>query len=192
MHISEGVLKPEIIAPAAAVSGIYVAYLLYKLKANDIPKVASMSALFFAASFIHFPLGPSSIHLVLSGILGAILGRNAFLAIFIGLLLQAIFFAFGGIGVLGVNSIVIGLPAILGYFIIHTKLPKQLSFFLVGFVPIFVSSILLSLVLVLNGKIFIDVAKLVFFANIGLVFIEGLISFVILNFIYKVNKGLIK
>ena len=35
MHISEGVLKPEIIIPAAVVAGVWVAYLVYKLNFKD-------------------------------------------------------------------------------------------------------------------------------------------------------------
>ncbi|WP_035171471.1 cobalt transporter CbiM, partial [Campylobacter fetus] len=97
MHISEGVLKPEIIVPAAVIGGIWIAYLLYKLKFNDIPKIACMSAMFFIASFIHIPIGPTSIHLILSGLIGAFLGFNAGLAIFAALLLQALLFGYGGI-----------------------------------------------------------------------------------------------
>ena len=92
MHISEGILKAEIIIPAAVVAGVWVAYLLYRLNFKDIPKIACMSAIFFVASFIHIPLGPTAIHLVLGGLVGAFLGVNAIIAIFVGLLLQALFF----------------------------------------------------------------------------------------------------
>lgn len=193
MHISEGVLKPEIIIPAAVFSTSFFAYLIYKLKTYDIPKIACMSAVFFVASFIHIPIGVTSIHLILSGFIGAVLGINAFLAIFIGLLLQAVFFAYGGITVLGVNAIVIGLPAILSIFLVRLfiKNKNPIFLFLVGFVTIICSSFLLSLVLVINGDEFLAIAKLSFMSNIALAVIEGIITLFGLSYIFKVNKELL-
>ena len=44
----------------------------------------------FVASLVHVPVGPSSMHLVLNGLLGLLLGWAAFPAILVGLLLQAV------------------------------------------------------------------------------------------------------
>ncbi|AVK80449.1 cobalt transporter CbiM [Campylobacter fetus] len=194
MHISEGVLKPEIIVPAAVIAGIWVVYLLYKLKFNDIPKIACMSAMFFIASFIHIPIGPTSIHLILSGLVGAFLGFNAILAIFVALLLQALLFGYGGITVLGVNLLMIASPAIFGLYFLRLSFKKfrVLNWFLVGFVPILISSVILSLILALNGNEFLPVATLAFVSNLALMVIEGLISLFGISFIYKVNKDLLK
>nr|MBP3724511.1 cobalt transporter CbiM [Campylobacter sp.] len=194
MHISEGVLKPEIIIPASILSVSLAVYLIYKLKPYQIPKIACMSAIFFVASFIHIPIGATSVHLILSGFVGAVLGVDAFLAIFIGLLLQAVFFAYGGISVLGVNAIIIGFPAILAIVFVRlfSKNKNIIFLFLAGFVPILLSSFLLSLVLVLNGDEFIAIAKLAFVANSVLSIIEGIIAFFGLQFIYKVNKDILK
>lgn len=194
MHISEGVLKPEIIIPASILSVSLAGYLIYKLKPCEIPKIACMSAVFFVASFIHIPIGITSVHLILSGFVGAVLGINAFLAIFIGLLLQAVFFAYGGISVLGVNAIIIGIPAILAIVFVRLFLKNKniIFLFLAGFLPILLSSFLLSLVLVINGDEFLAVAKLVFVANSVLSIIEGVIAFFGLQFIYKVNKDILK
>lgn len=194
MHISEGVLKPEILIPAAALAVVWVVYLVYKLNLKEIPKVACMSALFFVASFIHIPLGPTSIHLMLGGLIGAFLGVNAMIAIFVGLLLQALLFGYGGLSVLGVNLLMIGAPAVLGGYFLKLSFKKfrALNWFLVGAVPLFVSSCILSLVLTLNGNEFIAVASLAFASNIALVGIEGLISFFVISFIYSVNKEFLK
>ena len=193
MHISEGVLRPEIILPCWAVSACAVAVITYKLKTEQIPKIACLSAIFFVASFIHFPLGPTSIHLVLSGFIGAILGFEAILAIFVGLFLQALFFGYGGLSVLGVNTLIIAFPAVLSFYILKLvcKFQKQISFFLAGFVPILLSSFLLSLVLALNGDEFFKVAVLAFGVNAGLALIEGVISLFGLSFIYKVKKEIL-
>ncbi|CZE47212.1 cobalt transporter CbiM [Campylobacter geochelonis] len=193
MHISEGVLKPEILIPAAAVSAVWLGWLFYKLEFEKIPKIACMSALFFIASFIHVPIGVTSIHLVLSGLIGAMLGANAVIAIFAALFLQGLLFGYGGITTLGVNLLVMALPALLGRVFLRLSFIKfqKLMWFLVGFVPILLSSVLLSLVLALNGDEFLAVAYLAFMSNLPLMAIEGLISLFALTFIYKTNRDLL-
>lgn len=190
MHISEGVLKPEILVPAGIITAGLTAYLLYKIKPNDIVRTACMSAVFFVGSFVHFPLGPSSLHLVLGGVVGAFSGRFAFLSILVALLFQGIFFGFGGLSTLGVNALIIGLPAIFGAYFVRlgnekTKSLQKLFYFLAGFVPVAISSILLSAVLLLNGDEFRTIASLVLLTNSALCVIEGLICALLLSFIAK-------
>ena len=199
MHISEGVLKPEIIIPAAVVAGVWVAYLVYKLNFKDIPKIACMSAIFFVASFIHIPLGPTAIHLVLGGLVGVFLGVNAIIAIFVGLLLQALFFGYGGISVLGVNLLMIAVPTIFARYFVklsfkeqkYQKIYRYICWFLVGFIPLLCSSLILSGVLVLNGKEFLAISGLALAANFPLMIVEGIISLFAISFIYRVNKELL-
>lgn len=190
MHISEGVLKPEILVPAGIITAGLTAYLLYKIKPNDIVRTACMSAVFFVGSFVHFPLGPSSLHLVLGGVVGAFSGRFAFLSILVALLFQGVFFGFGGLSTLGVNALIIGLPAIFGAYFVRlgnekTKSLQKLFYFLAGFVPVAISSILLSAVLLLNGDEFRAIASLVLLTNSALCVIEGLICALLLSFIAK-------
>ncbi|RAX54838.1 cobalamin biosynthesis protein CbiM [Helicobacter sp. 16-1353] len=194
MHIAEGVLKPEIIIPSAIIAGIWVAYLIYRLDLRDIPKIACLSALFFVASFIHVPLGVTSIHLVLSGLIGAFLGLNAMIAIFVGLLLQALLFGYGGITTLGINLLIIGTPSICGRFFLKMSFKKfkALNWFLVGAIPLFISTCLLSIILSLNGDEFIPIATLAFISNLPLMGIEGIISLFGISFIYKVKKEFVE
>lgn len=199
MHISEGILKAEIIIPAAVAAGVWVAYLLYRLNFKDIPKIACMSAIFFVASFIHIPLGPTAIHLVLGGLVGAFLGVNAIIAIFVGLLLQALFFGYGGISVLGVNLLMIAVPTIFAKYFVklsfkeqkYQKIYRYICWFLVGFIPLLCSSLILSGVLVLNGKEFLAISGLALAANFPLMIVEGIISLFAISFIYRVNKELL-
>ena len=72
--------------------------------------VAILAAAFFVGSLIHVPIGPSSVHLILNGLLGMLLGWAAFPSIFVALMLQAILFQYGGITVLGVNTFKIIVP----------------------------------------------------------------------------------
>jgi len=190
MHISEGVLKPEILITGAVISTVIGFYALKKLKNEEIPLVAVFSALFFLGSFIHIPIGPASVHLILNGIIGAILGVRAFIAIGIALLLQGLLFGYGGISTLGVNTLNLALPALLGYaiFSLHVKtdLLKKVKYFFIGFLPVTASASMLSLTLACNGEALISAAKIAFIANMPVMFIEGLITMFAFLFLEKV------
>ena len=90
MHISEGILS----VPVLATTGVLAAGLViagFKQTSDDqVPRVAVFSALFFLASFIHIPVGPTQLHLILNGLIGAVLGIRAFPALFLALLLQGL------------------------------------------------------------------------------------------------------
>lgn len=196
MHISEGVLEPQILIGGAVLSIAICSYAIKKLKNEEIPLVSVFSALFFLASFIHVPVGLVSIHLILNGIIGAILGVRAFIAIAIALLLQGLLFGYGGVSTLGINTFNLALPALLGYFIIslHVEnlLLKKIKYFFVGFLPISLSALFLSLTLALNGDAFVNAAKAAFFANLPLMFIEGLITMFALLFLEKVYPQILR
>jgi ABC-type Co2+ transport system permease subunit len=82
------------------------------VREEEIAQVGVLTAAFFVASQIHVPLGPTSVHLLLNGLLGVMLRWRAALAIPVGLLLQAALFGHGGFTTLGVNSCVLTLPAL--------------------------------------------------------------------------------
>ncbi|MDR3347279.1 MAG: cobalt transporter CbiM [Helicobacteraceae bacterium] len=196
MHISEGVLRPEILIGGAVVASAVTAYALYRLKSESIPTVSAFSALFFLASFVHVPIGVTSAHLILSGLVGAILGLEAFVAIGVALLFQGVLFAFGGITTLGINLCVLATPALIARAIFVCKAPNKAAqnaqWFLTGFVPIAFGAFLLSAVLALNGEGFYAAAKLAFVAHIPVMIIEGIITMLALNFIRKVRPQLLE
>jgi len=190
MHISEGVLKPEILIVGAVISIGITAYALKKLKNEEIPLVAVFSALFFLGSFIHIPVGPASIHLVLNGIIGAILGIRAFITIGIALLLQGLLFGYGGVSTLGINTFNMAVPALLAYtiFSLHVKSSwlKKIKYFSVGFLPVTLSALMLSITLGINGEALIPAAKVAFISNMPVMFIEGFITMFAIAFLEKV------
>ena len=63
---------------------------LRRLDYDHLSKVAVLSATFFVASLIHFPIGPTSFHLTLNGLIGVILGWAAFPALLAHLPLMAV------------------------------------------------------------------------------------------------------
>ena len=70
MHISEGVLSAPVLATGAALTAAGCGIGLKKLDYDRVPQVAILTSAFFVASLIHVPIGPSSVHLVLNGLMG--------------------------------------------------------------------------------------------------------------------------
>jgi cobalt/nickel transport system permease protein len=95
MHISDGVLPMAVTVATAAMAVVGVAVSLKKVGNEDLPKIAVVTSSFFVASLVHLPFGPTSVHLILPGVVGALLGPAAFLSIALGLFLQSLLFQFG-------------------------------------------------------------------------------------------------
>lgn len=196
MHISEGVLSAPVLLAGWAITAPAVAAILWRVRQSEIPRIACFSALFFVASFVHLPVGVSSMHLMLSGLVGAFLGSRAILAIFVALFLQGVFFGFGGLSVLGVNTAVIGFPAVLGGLFAAAAKAQELKvrtqkiyLFLAGFVPIVCSMLLLDLVLFISGREFFAIATLISLEGAILAVLEGIITLFALSFIAKFYGG---
>jgi cobalt/nickel transport system permease protein len=164
----------------AAVGGIAMG--LRNLPLERIPAAGVLSASFFVASLIHVPIGPSSVHLILNGLAGLVLGWAAFPALFVGLLLQAVFFGFGGLTVLGVNALNIALPAVLVGLLFRPLVargsPMQGAIWggIGGGVAIAATTLAVAFSLMLSGDEFILAAQLVFFAHIPVMVIEAVLS----------------
>jgi cobalt/nickel transport system permease protein len=116
VHISDGVLLPSWEIGGFALAGLLAVFGAWRIRDEEIPRVAVLTAAFFVASLIHVPVpgGPKT-HLILNGLLGVVLGRRALLAVPVGLFLQAALFGHGGYVALGVNSCVMGIPALLAW-----------------------------------------------------------------------------
>ena len=113
MHISEGVLSAPMLAAGWAGCAGLMAVSLNKTGYDKLPRVSVMAAVFFLGSLVHVPLGPASVHLLLSGLIVLFLGWSAVLAVFLALTLQALLFGFGGLSVLGPNTFQMALPMLL-------------------------------------------------------------------------------
>ena len=82
----------------------------WRIRDEEMPRIAILTAAFFVSSLIHIRVGPTSIHLLLTGLVGVLLGRRAALAIAVGLLLQMLLIGHGGWSTLGVNTCVMTFP----------------------------------------------------------------------------------
>ena len=128
MHISEGVLSAPVLVTGAVLAAAGVAVGLKKMDYEKIPQVAVLSSAFFVASLIHVPIGPSSIHLIINGINGLLLGWLCFPSILVALSLQAILFQFGGITVLGINTVNMALPGVICYYLFNRLVNQKRVF----------------------------------------------------------------
>jgi cobalt/nickel transport system permease protein len=126
MHIPDGILPAAVNVAGYATAGAATWYSLRKINEQEnpqegVPKAALLTAAFFVASWIHIPVPPTSVHLILNGLLGVVLGYYAMPAILIGLFFQAVMFQHGGLTTLGVNATMMGIPALLAYFIFQQR-----------------------------------------------------------------------
>ena len=189
MHISDGILSSEVIVTTSILSLGLLAFSLKGIKNKNIALISAMSAIFFIASFIHIPLGPTQIHLVLIGIIGIILGSQVFLGLLIALLLQATLLGFGGLSSLGANLIIMALPSYLIFLVVKMGLLNFLSikikYFMVGFLPVLLSTLILALVLALSKEEYLIASYTVIAANIPAMIIEGLVTLFLINYLKK-------
>lgn len=189
MHISEGVLTLPVLAGGACLAAAGMAPALRRLPWQRVMSVGVLAATFFVASLIHIPLGPGSVHLIMNGLLGAVLGWAALPAIAVALFLQAVLFQFGGLTTLGVNVCVMAFPALLcGMFFRRFFLNRKTrpwAAFACGFGSVLLSALLCALALALSGDAFILAAWALFSAHIPIMFIEGLLTMGTVTYLAK-------
>jgi len=193
MHISEGVIAAPILVAgvAGAVAGCAIG--LKKMDLENTPKVAVLSSAFFVASLIHVPIGPTSVHLVLNGLVGILLGWISFPAVLVALLLQAVLFQFGGITTLGVNTVVMAVPALACY-LLYARFVRSrnngvaaIAGFLAGVTGILLAGMIVALFLMFTGEQFIAVAKLFIIVHVPVMVIEGILTAFIVMFVRRIK-----
>lgn len=196
MHISEGLLSGPVIISGIALATAGTAIGLKRLNYDRIPRAAILSAAFFVASLIHVPLGPSSVHLILNGLVGLILGWGAFPVILVALALQALLFQFGGITTLGVNTVIMAFPAVIGYYLFGPIVRKQLRIALpaafgCSALSVFLGAVLVGLALTFTEKNFLKVSAMVAAVHIPVMIIEGMITAFCVAFLKKVHPEML-
>lgn len=196
MHISEGVLSGPVLAAGAAVALAGTAVGLRKLDLDRVAQAGMLAAAFFVASLIHVPVGPSSVHLIMNGIVGLLLGWAAFPAILTALLLQAMLFQYGGITTLGINAVIMALPAVVCYFLCGPFILKRPSIaavaaFACGAGSVFLGALLVGASLMFTEGSFFEVAGLVVTAHLPVMLIEGVMTVFCVAFLKKVKPEML-
>jgi cobalt/nickel transport system permease protein len=125
------------------------------------------------------------------------LGWLCFPSILIALSLQAILFQFGGITVLGVNTVIMALPGLIGYYVFgglikgKNRLLSLTAAFAVGFFSVLLSGIFVAGALLSTGESFTSAAKLILLAHLPVMIIEGIITLFCVAFLKKVKPELL-
>ena len=211
MHIPDGFIPPSVCITGYAVAGGLTWYSLKQIQQDpnpqaNIPKASLLTAAFFVVSSIHIPLPPTSIHLVLNGLMGTLLGYYAFLAIPIGLFFQAVIFNHGGMSTLGVNTIIMAVPALAAYHLFSWRervaLPETIKTkifaFLSGMLALMMSATIFSAIAILTITPDLDSTieqraifiSLISYGIQGL--IEGAFTFMLISFLEQVKPELLK
>ena len=198
MHLADGVLSTPVIIATYGASIVALAIAAKGIEEEDIPKISLMSATFFAASLISIPVPPTSVHPLLCGLIGIILGKRAALAFFPALLLQALLFKHGGITSLGANTIMLFIPAYISY-LLYNKLPIKKPLIragLVGVVSVIMTVIILIILLALTDQRFaqgdFSVVKIAIVGHLPILIGESIITGFAVQFIEKNKPNWIK
>jgi len=198
MHITEGMLSGEMVLATGALAAGAIAIGVWRMKHEEIPRVAVMSAVFFMASLIHVPIGPASAHLVLNGLMGMLLGWATLPAVFTALLLQAVFFGHGGYTTLGANVLVMGLPALVCWYALRPWLRTGRSRGTViatgiaaGIVGIVLGCACFAAVLLLTGREFTAVVTAILIAHLPVIVIEAAVTAAALASIHQLRPELL-
>lgn len=198
-HIPDGVVSVPVLVAGAAVTLAGCGYALKRLPPERIPQVAILSAVFFVASLVHFPVGPSSVHLILNGLTGVMLGWASFPAILTALLLQAVMFGFGGVAVLGVNVMNMAVPAVISgllFTLLHRRAGgnHRRSVIAAGFcggLGVLLTTVAVALSLALSGREFIPAAKLIVLTHVPLIIIEAAFTAAAMGLVLRVKPDFI-
>lgn len=211
MHIPDGILPGVVVAGGYAVTGIITWHSLRKINNMDepkklIPKASLGTASFLVASWIHIPIPPTSVHLLLLGLLGALLGHYAFPAILIALFFQAVMFGHGGLTTLGVNAVIMGIPTIVCHFIFqntqmlrkNNRIINGIVGFTIGAIGVAFSVGLFYIISINFIPAYLDaqVEKAALYtlaiAHIPLMIIEGIFTAFIIIYLNKVKPEMLE
>lgn len=210
MHMADALISPAVGGTMWAVSAGTIAYCSKKVRQEfddkKVPLMGVLGAFIFAAQMINFtiPVTGSSGHLGGGLILAILLGPYAaFLTIASVLVVQALFFADGGLLALGCNIFNIGFfPAFIAYPFIYKKIignnPTQRKMVVAAIVSATVGLQLGALGVVLQTT-FSAISSLPFSTfiilmqpiHLGIGIIEGLVTAIVVSFVLNARPEII-
>jgi len=213
MHMADALLAPSVAATMYATSAVAIGYSVNKIKKDDmadkLPVMGVMSAFVFAGQMINFtiPGTGSSGHLCGGVMLSALLGPEAgFLSMVAILLIQCLLFADGGLLALGANFWNMAFyGCFVGYYLIYRPIMRNKK--LKIRTRIIIASVLACIITLQMGAFSVCLettasgitalpigafAALMQPIHLAIGLVEGLITAVVLNYIYEVRPELIE
>ncbi len=154
MHIPDGFIAPQVYGPAYGVAGVLWAVGLRRLRRvldpAAVPRLAVATAAAFALMMVTVPLpGGTTVHVSGVGMIAALFGVwQAFLALSLVFLMQALMFGDGGVTALPVNALAMGLGGSLAAAGMLRLLGRRtVGLFLAGWLGTVVPAVILAFVL---------------------------------------------
>ena len=156
MHIPDGFIAPVVYGPAFGAAGVLWAVGLRRLRRlldpAAVPRLAVATAAAFALMMVVIPLpGGTTVHVSGVGMIAVLFGVwNAFLALSLVFLLQALMFGDGGVTALPINALTMGLGgslAAVGAFRLLRRWHAAAAVFVAGWVGTVVPAVLVAWVL---------------------------------------------
>jgi len=204
MHMADALLSPAVGGTMWVLSAGAIAYCSAKVRRDmddrKIPLMGVLGAFLFAAQMINFtiPATGSSGHLGGGLLLAILLGPHAaFLTIASVLMVQALFFADGGLLALGCNIFNLGIfPAFIAYPLLYKKIvgnqPTQARIS-TGAIVAGVAGLQLGALAVVLETVLSGISSLPFTAfallmqtiHLGIGIVEGIVTAAIVAFVYK-------
>ena len=157
MLIGDGILSGWIVSAGVLGTAIGLAYEFYRLRWEEIPRLAVWGSFFFIISLIFIPLPLVRCRLLFIGAMGVALRKGQFLVITMVFSLQTLFLGYGGVTSLGVNVFIVAAPAIVGCWLFDYALRRGYSPSTVS-LTIGMASASLSLCLTIGALIGSDLA----------------------------------
>lgn len=204
MHMADALISPVVGGTMIAVSSGTLGYCAKKVKDNidnkKIPLMAVLGAFVFAAQMINFtiPGTGSSGHLGGGLILAVLLGPYAgFLTISSVLVIQAFFFADGGLLALGCNIFNMGIfPCFIAYPLIYKILKRDnlvsgksiLAVVLASVLSLQLGAFSVVMETLISGITELNFAKFIILMqpiHLGIGIVEGFITYAVITFVWK-------
>jgi cobalt/nickel transport system permease protein len=211
MHMADALLSPGVGATFWALSGGLIAYSSRKMKSQIddqvVPLMGVLGAFIFAAQMINFtiPGTGSSGHLGGGMILAILLGPYAaFVTIASVLIIQALFFADGGLLALGCNMFNLGFfPCFVAYPLIYKTMAGNRSSagvittasIISAVAALQLGALFVVLETVLSGRTELPFKSFVLVMqpiHLGIGIVEGLITAAIVNFVRQVRPEILE
>ena len=201
VHLSDGILSPAWLVSGFAIMGISLWWGLRNLREEEIPLVGILTVAFFVATLIHVPAPVGTTHMLLNGLVGILLGPRAAVAIPLGLLLQSTLLGHGGLTVLGVNTAIMLLPALLvaplfakckrSERFAHARFRWMMSFGL-GMLGVLGTAVLFFVTLALGSVEDVKIlAWVAFVLHLPILVLEGLLTASAVTFLYRVKPAML-
>ncbi|GAB5377944.1 MAG: cobalt transporter CbiM [Acuticoccus sp.] len=198
-HFPDGIVSAPLLVVDGVIAAAGVAWALRRIDDRAIPRVAVLSAVFFAGSLVAIPVGPSNVHLLLSGLMGIMLGVGVVPAVCVALLLQTMLFGIGGLTTLGVNTVNIALPGLVVGLLAGPAVRRAASVArasllagLGGAAAALATGALVAFSLWVSSSDYVPVASVLMATFVPLAIGEGAIAAVVVGFLRRVQPDALR